>query len=62
MPDHRIALDWSRDGGPFERGNYTKNHAIRFDGGQTLHGFPRWFSTDHRDRAAPWTPHIEADL
>ncbi|MBS0437805.1 MAG: OsmC family protein [Proteobacteria bacterium] len=36
MPDHRIALDWSRDGGPFERGNYTKNHAIRFDGGQTL--------------------------
>lgn len=36
MPDHRIALNWSRDGGPFERGNYTKNHSIRFDGGQTL--------------------------
>jgi len=36
MPDHRIALEWSRDGAPFERGNYPKNHAIRFDGGQTL--------------------------
>ncbi|MHB8447361.1 MAG: OsmC family protein [Rudaea sp.] len=36
MSEHRIALDWSRNGGPFERGNYPKNHAIRFDGGQTL--------------------------
>lgn len=36
MSDHRITLDWSRNGGPFERGNYTKNHAVRFDGGQTL--------------------------
>lgn len=36
MAEHRIALDWSRNGGPFERGNYAKNHVIRFDGGQTL--------------------------
>lgn len=36
MSDHRITLDWSRNGGPFERGNYTKNHAVRFEGGQTL--------------------------
>ncbi len=36
MSEHRIALDWSRNGGSFERGNYPKNHAIRFDGGQTL--------------------------
>lgn len=36
MSDHRIALDWSRDGAAFERGNYPKNHAVRFDGGQTL--------------------------
>jgi organic hydroperoxide reductase OsmC/OhrA len=36
MAEHRIALDWSREGGPFERGNYAKNHVIRFDGGQTL--------------------------
>ena len=36
MSEHRIALDWSRNDGPFERGNYPKNHSIRFDGGQTL--------------------------
>lgn len=36
MAEHRISLDWSRAGGPFERGNYAKNHVIRFDGGQTL--------------------------
>lgn len=36
MAEQRISLDWSRAGGPFERGNYAKNHAIRFDGGQTL--------------------------
>jgi organic hydroperoxide reductase OsmC/OhrA len=36
MAEHRISLDWSRDGGSFERGNYAKNHVIRFDGGQTL--------------------------
>jgi organic hydroperoxide reductase OsmC/OhrA len=36
MAEHRIFLDWSRDGGPFERGNYTKDHHIRFAGGQAL--------------------------
>jgi organic hydroperoxide reductase OsmC/OhrA len=36
MAEHRISLDWSRDGAAFERGNYPKNHAVRFDGGQTL--------------------------
>jgi len=36
MGEHHISLDWSRDGGPFERGNYTKDHRIRFAGGQVL--------------------------
>ena len=36
MSEHRIALDWSRNGAPFERGNYPKTHTVRFDGGQTL--------------------------
>ena len=36
MSEHRIALDWSRNGAPFERGNYPKTHIVRFDGGQTL--------------------------
>lgn len=41
---------------------YVTGTSLLVDGGQTLHGFPRWFSTDHRDPGAPWTPHIEADL
>lgn len=36
MAEHRIALDWSRQGGPFERGNYNRDHTVRFAGGQTL--------------------------
>src|SRR5262249_18510977 len=40
MSEHRIALNWSRDGGPFARGNYRPDHVIRYSGGQTLHGSP----------------------
>lgn len=40
MSEHRISLDWSRNGGPFERGNYSPDHLIRYAGGQTLHGSP----------------------
>jgi organic hydroperoxide reductase OsmC/OhrA len=36
MSEHRIALHWSRDGGPFARGNYRSNHEVRYSGGQTL--------------------------
>jgi organic hydroperoxide reductase OsmC/OhrA len=36
MSEHRIALQWSRDGGPFARGNYRSHHEIRYSGGQTL--------------------------
>lgn len=40
MSEHRIGLEWSRNGGPFARGNYSADHLIRYAGGQTLHGSP----------------------
>ena len=40
MSEHRIGLQWSRNGGPFARGNYSPDHEIRYAGGQTLHGSP----------------------
>lgn len=41
MPsEHRIDMEWSRNGGPFARGNYSPAHLIRFTGGETLHASP----------------------
>jgi organic hydroperoxide reductase OsmC/OhrA len=40
MSEHRIDLEWSRNGGPFARGNYSSDHMIRYAGGQTLRGSP----------------------
>ena len=40
MSEHRINLQWARDGGPFERGNYAKVHEIRYTGGETLRASP----------------------
>ncbi len=40
MSEHRIDLEWSRNGGPFARGNYSPDHLIHYAGGQTLHGSP----------------------
>jgi len=40
MSEHRISLEWSRNGGPFARGDYSPDHLIRYAGGQTLHGSP----------------------
>jgi len=40
MSEHRVGLEWSRNGGPFARGNYSPDHLIRYAGGQTLHGSP----------------------
>ena len=40
MSEHRISLEWSRNGGAFARGNYSPDHLIRYAGGQTLHGSP----------------------
>ena len=36
MSEHHITLSWSRANGPFERGNYAREHSLRFEGGQTL--------------------------
>jgi organic hydroperoxide reductase OsmC/OhrA len=40
MSEHRISLAWSRDGGPFARGNYAKVHEVRYTGGETLRASP----------------------
>ena len=40
MSEHRIDLEWSRNGGPFARGNYSPNHLIHYAGGETLRGSP----------------------
>ena len=34
---------------------------ILIDGGQTLHGYPRWFSADYARTGADWTPHSGGD-
>jgi organic hydroperoxide reductase OsmC/OhrA len=40
MSEHRIELDWLRKNGPFERGNYTTVHDIKFSDTQTIKGSP----------------------
>jgi organic hydroperoxide reductase OsmC/OhrA len=40
MSEHRTSLQWSRNGGPFARGNYVSDHEVRFSGGQSLHVAP----------------------
>lgn len=40
MDTHRITLSWDRAGGPFERGNYRKDHRIRYDGGESIAASP----------------------
>lgn len=36
MPEHRIDLSWRRDGAPFARESYPRDHGIAFSGGQQL--------------------------
>lgn len=36
MSEHRIRLDWRRDQRPFARGDYPREHRIRFEGGQVI--------------------------
>jgi organic hydroperoxide reductase OsmC/OhrA len=36
MSDHRIELEWLRKSGPFERGNYSSTHEIKFSDTQTI--------------------------
>jgi organic hydroperoxide reductase OsmC/OhrA len=36
MSEHRIHLVWSRDGAPFERNNYRREHRVVYPGGQAI--------------------------
>src|SRR5689334_1661138 len=36
MSEHSIDLAWSRNDGAFERGNYVREHSVRFEGGQSV--------------------------
>lgn len=40
---------------------YITGAEILIDGGQTLHGYPRWFSADYAQVGAEWTPHSGGD-
>ncbi len=40
---------------------YVTGASIVVDGGQTLHGYPRWFRRDNRNADSPWTPHMLPD-
>ncbi|MFO0028312.1 MAG: OsmC family protein [Pseudomonadota bacterium] len=36
MSEHRIRLEWAREGAPFERNNYRREHRIIYAGGQAI--------------------------
>jgi organic hydroperoxide reductase OsmC/OhrA len=36
MSEHRIRLEWARDGAPFERNNYRREHRVVYPGGQAI--------------------------
>lgn len=36
---------------------YVTGAELLADGGQTLHGYPRWFSADYGREGAEWSPH-----
>lgn len=36
MSEHHTSVSWLRDNAPFERGNYVREHQLRFERGQTL--------------------------
>lgn len=40
-----------------DHAGYVTGAEILADGGQTLHGYPRWFSADYADAGAAWAPH-----
>lgn len=42
-----------------EDAGYVTGAEILIDGGQTLHGYPRWFSADYAEAGASWTPHTQ---
>jgi len=42
-----------------EAAGYITGAEILIDGGQTLHGYPRWFSADYAEAGSEWTPHTQ---
>ncbi|MDP3852298.1 SDR family NAD(P)-dependent oxidoreductase [Phenylobacterium sp.] len=42
-----------------EAAGYVTGAEVLVDGGQTLHGYPRWFSADYAQAGAEWTPHTQ---
>jgi len=40
-----------------EAAGYVTGAEIMVDGGQTLHGYPRWFSADYAQSGSEWAPH-----
>ena len=42
-----------------EGAGYVTGAEILIDGGQTLHGYPRWFSADYAQVGAAWKPHSQ---
>jgi len=40
-----------------EAAGYITGAEILTDGGQTIHGYPRWFSADYRDGDGAWVSH-----
>lgn len=36
MSEHRISVEWARNGTPFVRGEQASGHSVRFPGGQAL--------------------------
>lgn len=36
MSEHRTSVHWQRQDAPFERGNYRREHTVRFERGQAL--------------------------
>ncbi len=42
-----------------EATGYVTGAEILVDGGQTLHGYPRWFGADYAQVGAEWIPHTQ---
>jgi NAD(P)-dependent dehydrogenase (short-subunit alcohol dehydrogenase family) len=42
-----------------EAAGYITGAEILIDGGQTLHGYPRWFGADYAEVGADWIPHTQ---
>ncbi|MBU1375621.1 MAG: glucose 1-dehydrogenase [Alphaproteobacteria bacterium] len=42
-----------------DQAGYVTGAEVLADGGQTLHGYPRWFSADYAKAGAAWAPHTQ---